>query len=357
MTSRLFSPLMLRSVELRNRIIVSPMCQYSAVHGVPRDWHLVHLGSRATGGAGMVIAEATAVVPEGRITPSDTGLWNDEQTEAWLPITRFIREQGSIPTVQLAHAGRKASTDSPWNGGSFLTCDRGGWQTVGPSAISFGLDCGVPRAMTEAEIAEVVLRFVESADRARKAGFDAVELHMAHGYLLHEFLSPLSNHRRDAYGGSLENRMRLPLAVAREVRRRWPAHLPLLVRISATDWKDGGWDLPQSVAFCRELKAVGVDLIDTSTGGLVPDAVIPASPGFQVPFAREIRAELGIATGAVGLIIEPAEAEKILTQGSADAILIGRESLRDPYWPLHAAMKLGVDTDWPRQYRRAKPVR
>jgi len=353
--SMLFSPIRLRGLELRNRIVVSPMCQYSAIDGLPNHWHLVHLGSRAVGGAGMVIVEATGVTPEGRITPFCTGLWQDAQRDAFAPIARFIREQGAVPAIQLSHAGRKASTDVPWRGGVPLRPGQGGWPVLAPSALPFSPSHAVPQAMSLAQIEQVPGDFAAAAQRALAAGFEAVEVHCAHGYLLHEFLSPLSNQRDDAYGGNLENRMRLPLAVAQAVRAVWPEHLPVLVRISATDWVTGGWDLPQSVEFSRQLKALGIDLVDCSSGGLTADARIPAAPGYQVPFAETVRRQADVATGAVGLITEARRAEEIVSLGQADIVLLARALLRDPYWPLHAAQSLGVDTAWPNQYLRAKP--
>lgn len=353
--ARLFSELRLRTLSFRNRIFVSPMCQYSATDGVPGAWHLVHLGARAVGGAGLVMVEASGVCPEGRISPYDLGLWNDAQRDAFRPIVQFIKEQGAVAAIQLAHAGRKASTDAPWHGGGTLTPDKGGWVPLAPSALPFSPDSPLPRALTQVEIASVVRQFADSAQRALDAGFEVVEVHMAHGYLLHEFLSPLSNRRDDDYGGSLENRMRLPLAAAKAVRDVWPKHLPMFVRISATDWVDGGWDLAQSVELSKRLKDIGIDLIDCSSGGLVPDAQIPAAPNFQVPFATEIRKQAGIATGAVGLITEPYQAEEIVSNGLADAVLMAREFLRNPYWPLHAARRLNAEVSWPRQYLRAKP--
>lgn len=351
----LFTSLTLRELTFPNRIFVSPMCQYSAVDGMPNDWHLVHLGSRAVGGAGLVIAEATAVTPEGRISPGDTGIWSDEQARAWSRIATFIREQGAIAGIQLAHAGRKASTDAPWRGDRALGPDEGGWTPVAPSPLAFDAGDPVPQALDAEGLDRLLDAFVAAARRSRDAGFQVVELHFAHGYLIHEFLSPLSNQRKDDFGGSLENRARFPLRVARAVREVWPAHLPLFVRISATDWAEGGWDLEQSIHFCRWLKAEGIDLIDCSSGGLVPHARIPVEPGYQVPFAREIRRQAGIPTGAVGLITDPVQAQTILEQGDADAVLLARELLRDPYWPLHAATALGVERAWPVQYERAKP--
>ncbi len=352
--SILFSPLILRSITFRNRIFVSPMCQYSSHDGLPADWHLVHLGSRAVGGAGLVVVEATAVSPEGRISPDDSGIWSDVHAEAFVPITRFIREQGSVAGIQLAHAGRKGSCTPPWLGGGPLGLEACGWQPLAPSAVHFDVGHPVPRALTLDELDEIEGQFRAAARRAFLAGFQVVELHMAHGYLLHEFLSPLVNFRNDDYGGSLENRLRFPLRVARAVREEWPDELPLFVRISATDWVEGGWDIDQSVLLARRLKEIGVDLIDCSSGFAVPDEPIPFGPGFQVPFAARIRTEAGIASGAVGCITEPAQAEQIVATGQADAVLLGRQMLRDPYWPLHAAKTLGVDMDWPNQYLRVK---
>lgn len=353
--ARLFSEFKLREQTFRNRIFVSPMCQYSATDGVPNTWHLVHLGARAVGGAGLVMVEATGVCPEGRISPYDLGLWNDAQRDAFKPIAAFIKEQGAVAAIQLAHAGRKGSTDAPWISSKALAPAEGGWVPHAPSALPFGPGSPVPHALTHDEIAEVVSQFVAATARAREAGFDVVEIHMAHGYLLHEFLSPLSNRRADEYGGSLDNRMRLPLAVAQAVRAAWPKHLPVFVRISATDWVDGGWDLAQSVELSKKLKEIGIDLIDCSSGALTPDAKIPFAPGFQVPFAAEIRKQVGIATGAVGLITEPYQAEEIVSNGLADVVLLARQFLRDPYWPLRAALRLNADIQWPRQYLRAKP--
>jgi 2,4-dienoyl-CoA reductase-like NADH-dependent reductase (Old Yellow Enzyme family) len=352
--SRLFSSLRLRELEFRNRIFVSPMCQYSCRDGLANTWHLVHLGARAVGGAGLVMVEATAVTPEGRITPSDLGLWSDAHTEALRPIARFIKEQGAVPAIQLAHAGRKASFDVPWKGGGALPAASGGWQPLAPSALAFAPGAPQPRALAGAELDALVQQFVDAAGRAQAAGFEVVEIHMAHGYLLHEFLSPLSNQRTDDYGGELANRARLPRRVAEAVRACWPATLPVFVRISASDWVEGGWDLAQSIQLSRWLKDAGIDLIDCSSGGLVPNARIPAGPGFQTPFATAIRAQVGIATGAVGFITEATQAEQIVATGLADVVFLARELLRDPYWPLHAARQLGVDLAWPLQYERAK---
>ncbi len=349
----LFEPLKIRNVTFRNRVFVSPMCQYSSNEGVATDWHFVHLGSRAVGGAGLVMVEATAVSPEGRISPQDSGIWTDAQAASFLRITRFIKEQGAVPGVQLAHAGRKASTDQPWNGGGPVPIERGGWKPIAPSAIPFDAGHPMPKAMTESDIDSLVEHFVAAARRSADAGFEMVELHAAHGYLLHEFLSPLSNHRTDQYGGSLANRMRLPLRVAAAVREIWPSGLPMFVRISATDWAEGGWDLAQSIELSKELKKIGIDLIDCSSGALVPNVKIPVGPGFQVPFAEAIRREAGIMTGAVGMITDAHQAEAILADGKADAVLLARKLLNDPYWPLHAAKELDASVKWPVQYARA----
>lgn len=350
----LFDPLKIRGVEFRNRIFVSPMCEYSSTDGLPNDWHLVHLGSRAVGGAGLVFTEATAVSPEGRISPSDTGIWSSAHAGAFARIAAFVRAHGAVPGMQLAHAGRKASTAVPWKGGGSLAPDEGAWQTVAPSAVPFDAGWHTPHALTAAELEDVLNQWIAGARLALDAGFDVIELHMAHGYLLHQFLSPLSNRRDDEYGGSLENRMRFPLAVAAAVRDVWPERLPLFVRISATDWTDGGWDIDQSVQLAARLRDIGVDLIDCSSGGNVPHAKIPVGPGYQVPFAERIRRDAKIATGAVGMITEAQQANEILASGKADAVIMARELLRDPYWPLHAAKALGVEVPWPNQYLRAR---
>ena len=353
-SSHLFSPLTLRSVTLRNRIGVSPMCQYSAVDGVANDWHFVHLGSRAVGGAGLVILEATAVAPEGRITPGCLGLWGEQHVEPLARIAKFVKEHGAVAGIQIAHAGRKASADLPWNGGAHLSDAQGGWETIAPSAIPFGGNLPkVPRAMTEADIARVQNDFVATAKRALAAGFEFLELHAAHGYLFGEFLSPLANQRADKYGGSFENRIRFLMDTARAVRKVWPENLPLAVRLSAIDWKEGGWQIEDSIALAKLLKAEGVDLVDRSSGGVVPDAKITVVPGYQVPFAARIRAEAGVATGAVGLITTAEQAAQIVASGEADVVLMARESLRDPYFPLRAAQELGVQIDVPLQYQRA----
>jgi 2,4-dienoyl-CoA reductase-like NADH-dependent reductase (Old Yellow Enzyme family) len=347
----LFDSYTIGNVTLRNRIVVSPMCEYSANNGVPNDWHLVHLGSRAVGGAGLVFTEATSVSPEGRISPADTGIWNDEQQAAWQRIAAFVASQGAAPGIQLAHAGRKGSTEVPWRGGKALTSDA--WTPVAPCAIAFDGDYPMPAALDAAGIKKVIADFAASARRAREAGFALIELHAAHGYLLHEFLSPLSNKRNDEYGGSLENRARILRLVVAAVRREWPAPRPLFVRVSATDWVEGGWDIDECVELARMLKADGVDLIDCSSGGMAPHAKIPVGPGYQVPFAARIRREAGIATGAVGMITETRQAQEILDRGDADVIIMAREFLRDPYFPRRAASELGVKIPAPLQYQRA----
>lgn len=351
--SHLFSPLTLRSLTLRNRILVAPMCTYSAQGGLAATWHLVHLGGLALGGAGLVIIEATAVTPQGRISTGDLGLWSDAHAGALAPIARFLREHGAAPCVQLAHAGRKGSTSAPWQGGAPVAAAGGGWQTVAPSALPFDA-YPPPRALSLGEIDGIVQAFADAARRAADAGFQAVEIHMAHGYLLHQFLSPLANQRDDAYGVTQAGRMRLPLRVAEAVRAAFPAELPVLVRISATDWKPGGWDLAGSVALCHGLRALGIDFVDCSSGGLVHDQDVHPAPGFQVPFATAIRGEVGIATGAVGLITAPEQAEQIVANGEADAVLLARELLRDPHWPLRAAKVLGAEGPWPKPYLRAR---
>lgn len=352
--SRLFSPLSLRGVEFKNRVFVSPMCQYSSQDGLPTDWHFVHLGSRAVGGAALVLVEATAVSPEGRISPWDSGLWSDAHAEAFTRITRFVAEQGAVPGVQLAHAGRKASTDVPWRGGGGVDDAHGGWQPVAPGNDAFSDTTRTPRALAAGDLERIQGEFVAAAKRALAAGFQVIEIHTAHGYLLHEFLSPLVNRRKDELGGSAENRMRFPLSVVRAVRDAWPERLPLFVRISASDWAPGGWDVEASIALARELKGIGVDLVDCSSGGAVSGVRINAHPGYQVPFAQAVRERAGIATGAVGLITEPVQAEQIVATGQADAVLLARELLRNPYWPLAAAHELGADVKWPPQYLRAK---
>jgi len=349
--TKLFQPLRLRGLEIKNRIFVSPMCQYSARDGIAGAWHLVHLGARAVGGAGVVMVEATSVASHGRISPSDTGIWNDEQAEAFKQITSFLKASGAVAGIQLAHAGRKAGTAEPWNGGKPIN---GKWDVVAPSAIAFDQGYPVPRSMSESDLDDMVRSFQSAAQRALAAGFQIIEIHMAHGYLLHEFLSPLTNQRKDVYGGSLDNRMRFPLRVARSVREVWPSELPVFVRISGVDWVEGGWDLEQSIELSKQLKILGVDLIDVSSGGLVPNAKIPVTPGFQVPLAQAIREKVDIPTAAVGLITSGQQAEDILRCGQADAVMIGREFLRDPYFPLKAAQELGETIAWPNQYMRAR---
>jgi len=347
----LLSPLMLRGVTFRNRIATSPMCQYSAVDGFANDWHLVHLGSRAVGGASLVTVEATAVAAEGRIKPGDLGIWKDEHIEMLARIAKFIHSQGAVAGIQLAHAGRKASCELAWKGGASLgTPEQGGWPVVGPSPVPFDEAHPVPIPLDEAGIDGVVAAFEAGARRALKAGFKVIEIHAAHGYLIHEFLSPISNHRNDRYGGTLENRMRLLLRVAERLRGLMPDELPLFVRISATDWVEGGWDIEQSVELARQLKALGVDLIEVSSGGTVPQARVPVAKGYQVPFARRIREEVDIRTGAVGLITEPHYADEIITGGDANLIFIAREMLREPYWALKAQQALGEEPAWPVQY-------
>lgn len=354
--SHLFEPLTLRGLTLQNRIAVSPMCQYSSNDGFANDWHFVHLASRAVGGAGLVMTEATAVSAEGRISPDDLGIWDDAHTGAFERIVRFVKGEGAAFGIQLAHAGRKGSTMRPWDGAGAVPGDQGGWQPIGPTSDSFAPNYPTPRAMTRDDIANVVEKFSRAAYRARRIGFDVAEVHAAHGYLIHEFLSPLSNTRTDDYGGSLENRMRLCLEVVEAVRRVWPEDLPVFVRVSATDWTEDGWDIDQTVELSRRLNALGVDLIDCSSGGNVAHATIPVGPGYQVPFSKRIRAEASIATGAVGMITSATQADEIIQRGDADLVLLAREMLRDPYWPLRAAKELGHSVSWPVQYLRAAPA-
>jgi 2,4-dienoyl-CoA reductase-like NADH-dependent reductase (Old Yellow Enzyme family) len=353
--SKLFSPLTLKHIHLKNRIVVSPMCQYSSQDGFATDWHLVHLGSRAVGGAGLIISEATAVSPEGRISPDDLGLWKDDHIAKLQQITHFITAEGAMPGVQLAHAGRKASTYSGWKGHGVVTPEQGGWKTVSASELAFSPDYDTPVSLDIQGIQKVIADFAAAARRALEAGFKLIELHAAHGYLVHQFLSPLSNQRTDEYGGSFENRIRLLLEIIDATHEVWPQELPLFVRISATDWAEGGWDADQAVRLSAILKDRGVDAIDVSTGGLVPYQKIPVGPGYQVPFSSRIKKETGMVTGAVGLITEARPAEEILQNGEADLIVMAREFLRDPYFPLHAAAELGDDVKWPVQYERAKP--
>ena len=353
--AHLFAPLALKGLTLSNRIVVSPMCEYSSVDGFANDWHFVHLGSRAVGGAALVFTEATAVTAEGRISPDDLGIWKDDHVEMLERIVRFVHRQGSAAGMQLAHAGRKGSTAAPWKDRAAVPPSAGGWQPIGPTGDAFTSGYPVPRALDTAEIPAVADAFKRAACRALAAGFDVIEIHAAHGYLIHQFLSPLSNHRTDRYGGSFDNRIRLCLEVAGAVRSVWPATQPVFVRISATDWSEGGWDIEQSIELCRRLAALGVDLIDCSSGGSVPNARIPIGPGYQTPFAERIRREAGVATGTVGLITSPAQADHIIRSGQADCVVLARELLRDPYWPLRAARELGHLTPWPVQYLRAAP--
>lgn len=354
MTLSLFEPLTLRGVSFRNRVGVSPMCQYSSVDGFATDWHLVHLGSRAIGGAGLVLTEATAITADGRISPHDLGIYLPAHVEQLARIARFVEAQGAVPGMQLSHAGRKASTDAPWKGGGALSESEGGWSPiVAPSAMPFGRHSQVPVALDLAGIGDVVTAFRDAARRALEAGMRVIELHGAHGYLLHEFLSPLSNQRTDQYGGSFENRIRLLVEVTDAVRSVWPDALPLFARISGTDWVEGGWDLEQSVELARVLASHGVDLIDCSSGGAVPGARIPLAPGYQVEIAERVRRDAGIPTAAVGLITGAAQADEVIRSEKADMVLLARKLLRDPYWPLHAARELGASVTWPVQYQRA----
>nr|WP_290055782.1 NADH:flavin oxidoreductase/NADH oxidase [Amycolatopsis sp. MEP2-6] len=349
--SRLFSPITVRGLTLPNRAWVSPMCQYSASDGVPNDWHLVHLGQFAAGGAGLVMTEATAVTSEGRISPQDTGIWTDAQAEAWRRIVGFVHGQGTAIGMQLAHAGRKASTRRPWEGTGSVPPEDGGWESVGPSATAFG-EYATPRTLTTDEVSALPQAFATAAEKAQDVGFDVLELHFAHGYLVHQFLSPLSNSRTDRYGGDFEGRTRLALEIADAVRATTP--LPLFARLSATDWTDGGWTVDESVRLAKLLAERGIDLIDTSSGGNTPHPDIPVGPGYQVPFAERIRTEAGLPTGAVGMITNPQQAEDIVAGGEADAVFLARALLRDPHWPLRAANALGAEVRWPNQYARAK---
>jgi 2,4-dienoyl-CoA reductase-like NADH-dependent reductase (Old Yellow Enzyme family) len=354
----LFSPLTLREITFRNRVVVSPMCQYSSEDGLATDWHLVHLGSRAVGGAALVFAEATAATADGRISPADLGIWKDEHVAPLARAARFIKSQGAVAGIQLAHAGRKASTAAPWLGGKPLGVEQGGWSPIyAPSAIAFNEGYQAPAALSIAEIGGIVEAFAQAAKRALTAGFEVIEIHSAHGYLGNEFLSPLSNRRTDEYGGSFENRTRYTREVVEAVRRVWPVRLPLFLRISASDWAEGGWTIEDSVALAKMVSALGVDLIDCSGGGLVPYAKIPVGPGYQVPFAEAVRRQANIASGAVGMITDPMQADQIIRNGRADFVIMAREFLRDPYWPLHAAAALHQEIAWPKQYERAKPTK
>jgi 2,4-dienoyl-CoA reductase-like NADH-dependent reductase (Old Yellow Enzyme family) len=351
----LFAPITIRGVTLRNRIGVSPMCQYSSVDGAATNWHLVHLGSRAVGGAGLVMTEATAVTANGRISPGDLGIYSDAHCGMLEEITTFVRGQGAVPAIQLAHAGRKASTTRPWEGREAVRPEDGGWEdVVAPSAVPFTGSYAMPHALGRSGIRDIVAAFGTAARRALEAGFQVAEIHAAHGYLLHEFLSPISNLRTDDYGGSFDNRIRIVLDTVAAVRSQWPDTLPLFMRVSATDWVDGGWTPDETVELARRVAALGVDVVDCSSGGNVPDATIPVGPGYQVPFAERVRREAGVASAAVGVITDPAQANAIVRDGRADIVLLAREELRDPYWPLRAARDLGVEVDWPVQYDRAR---
>jgi 2,4-dienoyl-CoA reductase-like NADH-dependent reductase (Old Yellow Enzyme family) len=350
---KLFTSVRLREIEFKNRIGVSPMCQYSAKDGHPGAWHLVHLGSRAVGGAALVMTEASAVEEVGRISPGDTGIYLDAHVESWRPIVLFLKEHGAVAGMQLAHAGRKASTAAPWFGGGPIPHGQGGWTPVSSTNAPFGDGYNVPCALTLEDLDRIVADFQRATRRGLAAGFQFVEIHAAHGYLLHQFYSPLCNDRKDDYGGTFENRVRFLLRVVQAVRKTLPQELPLLVRISATDWKEGGWDIEQSIALCRKLKGLGVDLVDVSSGGILPGIKIPAGPGYQVGFAEAIRRETGLATAAVGMISEPAQAESIISTGQADMVFLAREMLRDPYWPRRAAAKLQTKIKPPVQYERA----
>lgn len=352
--SRLFSPITLRGETFRNRVFVSPMCMYSSTDGLPNDFHMVHLGGFALGGAAMVTVEATAVCPEGRISLGDLGIWHDTQADLFRPIVKFIRSQGAVPAIQLAHAGRKASTDLGWRPSRQISKEEGGWTPVAPSPLPYKSSDTTPDALDEANLHRVINDFKNAARRSLNAGFGVIELHMAHGYLLHQFLSPLSNHRTDSYGGSLERRMAFPLMVTKAVRQVWPESKPLLTRISASDWADGGWDIEQSVVFCRKLKELGVDLIDCSSGGTTPSQNIPIGPGYQVAFADRIRQDVAIPTGAVGMITTAQHAESILKEDKADVIFLARTLLRSPHWAHEAAHALKIDIPWPKQYERGK---
>ena len=350
----LFEPIKIRNIELKNRIVVSPMCQYSSVDGFANDWHFVHLGTHAVGGASLIFTEATAVCPEGRISPDDLGIWKDEHITFLKKITGFIKEHGAVPGMQLAHAGRKASHSSPWKGGKALKKEQGSWQTLAPSAVPYRENEPLPKEMTKDEINQLIQDFGSATKRALEAGFEIFEIHAAHGYLVNEFLSPLSNHRNDEYGGSFENRIRLLLEIVKEIRTVMKEELPLFVRISCTDWVNGGWNENDSVELAKVLKAHGVDVIDCSSGGNSPEQKIPVAPLYQVPFSEKIKTETGIFTGAVGLITTTREAEQILTEKKADLVIMARQLLREPYFPLHAAKELGIDVKWPLQYERAK---
>lgn len=352
--AQLFSPISFRSITLKNRIVVSPMCEYSSEDGFANDWHFVHLGSRAVGGAALVITEATAVSPEGRISPADLGIWKDDHITSLSRITNFIKSNGSVAGMQLAHAGRKASHTEPWNGSLCIPVDKGGWQTLAPSPIPFSERDTIPLELSIDEITRLIADFKAAAGRALQAGFQVIEVHAAHGYLINEFLSPLANKRNDNYGGNFENRIRFLLEIVEAIRSVWPVELPLFVRISASDWLDGGWTITDSEKLATILTERGVDLVDCSSGGVMPNVPIPAGPSYQVPFADAVRNNTSMKTGAVGIIVNAVQAEEIIASGKADLVFLARELLRDPYFPLHAARELGVDVSWPKQYERAK---
>lgn len=353
----LFQPLEIRDIELKNRIVVSPMCQYSSHDGFANDWHFVHLGTRAVGGAALVMTEATAVTPEGRISPYDLGIWKDEHVEQLKRIATFIEQQNAIPGMQLAHAGRKASKSQPWTGDKLISINAGGWKTVAPSPIPFGEGYDHPNELSVSDIEEIIDAFAAAAVRALMAGFKVIEIHAAHGYLINEFLSPLSNKRTDSYGGSFENRIRFLLEIVAAIREVWPEAYPLFVRISASDWHESGWQIEDSIKLANILKNNGVDLMDCSSGGVVPNVKIPAAPNYQVPFSEAVRKGSDMLTGAVGIIITPEQAESIIASGQADIVLLARELLRDPYFPLRAARELDYDIKWPDQYERAKRMK
>jgi 2,4-dienoyl-CoA reductase-like NADH-dependent reductase (Old Yellow Enzyme family) len=352
----LFDPLSIRSITLPNRIVVSPMCEYSSENGFANDWHLVHLGSRAVGGAGLIFTEATAVTPEGRISPEDLGIWSDDHVAFLSRIVQFLKSQGAVPGMQLAHAGRKGSTKRPWDGAGVIPLEKGGWIPVAPSAVAYSETYATPRALSKEEIRGIVDAFTQAARRALRAGFSIIEIHAAHGYLIHEFLSPLSNQRTDEYGGSFENRTRLAREIVTAVRTVWPGHLPLFIRISATDWKEGGWDADQSVELAKQVAPLGVDLVDCSSGGLAHDQKVVLGPGYQVPFAERVRRDAGVMTGAVGLIETKEHVKEILAKNQADLVFMAREFLRDPYWVLRAARESKQVVSWPVQYLRAAPT-
>lgn len=357
MNSNLFSPLKLRDITLKNRIVVSPMCQYSAEDGFPNDWHFVHLGSRAVGGAGLIFTEAVAISPEGRISPADLGIWKDEHIAPLKRITDFIHQNGSVAGIQLAHAGYKASSQEPWNGRSYIEPEEGGWEVFSPSPVMLADNKSMSSVLSLEGIEKIREDSKKATKRALQAGFKVIEIHAAHGYLLHEFMSPLINTRNDEYGGSFENRIKLLLQIANDTRQIIPENMPLFVRISATDWLENGWTIDDSVKLAAILTERGVDVIDCSSGGLTPPEKIPVGFGYQVPFAQTIREKTGMKTGAVGMIVSPQQAEEVIVSGKADLVFLAREMLRDPYFPMRAAYELGYDTPWAKQYERAKRMK